>query len=917
MPSHQVRFITACQQLLALAVVLALLTPAASILSLEVVAQAPATAGAAAPSAMLSSATVPSEAVDPKVTEYSLTATPVRREGNGDGRPGFSAGMAVANEATVTAPVAGYGAVGVTWSPESEVAEGALTLQVRSRDGEGWSEWTDLEYHDDHAPDAGSPDAASARPGTDALIVGEVDEVQVRAEGAGVLPQDLSVAVVDPGEADDTVQEAPELAGAADSQAAQTSESAAGASAEAAESGAIVLSAASKKAVAQPTIYSRAQWGADESIRDKGSLRYGTISAGFVHHTVNANDYTADQVPAILRSIYAYHVKSRGWSDIGYNFLVDRFGRIWEGRFGGIDKPVVGAHTLGYNDYAFAMSAIGNFELVQPSAEMIAAYGQLFAWKLSLHGVNPASTAQTVGKKVFAAINGHRDAGSTACPGKHLYAKIPAIRAAAAGATQSSPVTPAPTTWSEAPLKSNLVGSAHPDLVVRRAADGRGLILPTGGLAAFSSTTTLFGSGFADKSSVLVSGDLTGDGIGDLVVASRTGVVKIRPGTGTGTFARSVRTVKSAKGTRSLTAVGDINGDGRQDLVALVRGSRAAVAFLGTEKHGFTKVGLGRSWGRYAKLIGVGDIDSDGRPDLLGRDKDGQMWMRQGAGGAAFRKAHKAPGAWSAYNHVAGGQDLTGDGRTDLVARRRTGSVFILPGLGDQTFGYPIGPLANVPNLNSLTAIQVAGTPAPDLVARRGDSLVLVPNRGTFDLGAPIDTGADLSGSNVLLNVGDWDRDGFGDVITREGNGDLVLRRGNGQGQLAAPVVVGTGWGQHTGIEPVGDVSGDGYPDLMATPAGAPAQLYRGQGAGAFLLPVPATGLTAVAARLAGKSSPKFNLAPYDWAIGISDAQLGSRTDLVVRHAKTGRLYLVNGTAKGLKGRRYLGSGMGVYNLAG
>ena len=74
------------------------------------------------------------------------------------------------------------------------------------------------------------------------------------------------------------------------------------------------------------------------------------MHAGFVHHTVNANDYTRDEVPGILRSIYAYHTQSRGWSDVGYNFLVDRFGRIWEGRYGGVDRPVVGAHTLGYND---------------------------------------------------------------------------------------------------------------------------------------------------------------------------------------------------------------------------------------------------------------------------------------------------------------------------------------------------------------------------------------------------------------------------------------------------------------------------------------------------------------------------------------------------------------------------------------
>ena len=120
------------------------------------------------------------------------------------------------------------------------------------------------------------------------------------------------------------------------------------------------------KAVAQPTIYSRAQWGADESIRDKSSLRYGTISAGFVHHTVNANDYTEDQVPAIIRSIYAYHVKSRGWSDIGYNFLVDRFGQIFEGRAGGVAEPIVGAQAVGWNSVSTGIAIIGTFEQTAP-----------------------------------------------------------------------------------------------------------------------------------------------------------------------------------------------------------------------------------------------------------------------------------------------------------------------------------------------------------------------------------------------------------------------------------------------------------------------------------------------------------------------------------------------------------------------
>src|SRR5690606_30963577 len=173
-------------------------------------------------------------------------------------------------------------------------------------------------------------EGAGARPGTEPLFVGEVDDVQVEASTEGTpLPADLSLAVIEPGEGE-TTTEAP---------AATPEQAAPAAPEDEADEDAMVLQG--RRTITQPTIFTRAQWGADERIRNKKSLRYGSISAGFVHHTVNANNYTEAQVPGMLRSIYAYHVKSRGWSDIGYNFLVDRFGRIWEGRYGGIDKPVV------------------------------------------------------------------------------------------------------------------------------------------------------------------------------------------------------------------------------------------------------------------------------------------------------------------------------------------------------------------------------------------------------------------------------------------------------------------------------------------------------------------------------------------------------------------------------------------------
>ena len=256
------------------------------------------------------------------------------------------------------------------------------------------------------------PTPAAARrvtpgPAPIALLVGEVDEVQVRSTSKAAPPADMKLAVIDPGRGVEKTARPAIDAGSLPSAKATSSATGLG-----------EVSAAAAAYTPMPTIFSRAQWGADDAMRDASSLRYYEVHAGFVHHTVNSNNYSEAEVPGIIRSIYAYHTKSRGWSDIGYNFLVDRFGRVWEGRYGGVDRPVVGAHTLGYNDYSFAMSAIGNFELVQPSDAVLQAYGAVFAWKLSLHGVSAASTAQAVGKKTFQAINGHRDAGCDGVPGQ-------------------------------------------------------------------------------------------------------------------------------------------------------------------------------------------------------------------------------------------------------------------------------------------------------------------------------------------------------------------------------------------------------------------------------------------------------------------------------------------------------------------
>ena len=171
-------------------------------------------------------------------------------------------------------------------------------------------------------------------------------------------------------------------------------------------------------------IGSRASWGA----RAATSTSYGsTVRLAVVHHSVSSNDYSPADVPGILRSIQAYHMDGRGWSDIAYNFVVDKFGGIWEGRGGGIDQPVIGAHAMGFNTNSVGVMVIGDYSAVAPTAASLESVSQVIGWKLYLHGANPTgrvdvtsagSTSIAAGVTVnLPVVVGHQDVGSTGCPG--------------------------------------------------------------------------------------------------------------------------------------------------------------------------------------------------------------------------------------------------------------------------------------------------------------------------------------------------------------------------------------------------------------------------------------------------------------------------------------------------------------------
>jgi uncharacterized protein with LGFP repeats len=191
---------------------------------------------------------------------------------------------------------------------------------------------------------------------------------------------------------------------------------------------------------ARPRIITREQWGANPKLMNCTPWVAPFLKMGFVHHTAGSNAYSRAQADDVVRGVYAYHTNGRGWCDIGYNFLVDRYGDVFEGRSGGVTNDVVGAAQMGFNTGAFSVSMMGDFDVARPPGVAVRALQRLMAWRLDVAHVNPraftvmvsaggSTTRYHKGTEVrLRTISGHRDTGLTACPGRYLYPLIPAIR---------------------------------------------------------------------------------------------------------------------------------------------------------------------------------------------------------------------------------------------------------------------------------------------------------------------------------------------------------------------------------------------------------------------------------------------------------------------------------------------------------
>ncbi len=418
----------------------------------------------------------------------------------------------------VTAPLDGVGArrlangIALPNQPEMLIIDTSgrladFSLRSQSADG-AWSEWLDVSTPTDESPDGlgGEEGAGSSVGAIGPIWIGDnalaVEMMQTGGDATEVVVQSINSTDTRP--------------------ALQTANS--GADLQAAALG-----------TGRPAIMPRSAWATDgwksgNSGCGSGPSYAKNVRTIVVHHTVTTNSYESSQVDDILRAIYRLHAETNGWCDIAYNFLVDRFGTIWEGRTGGVDEPVIGGHAKGFNTWTVGVALLGQHQegaspaAVAPSAESIAAVESIAAWKLALHGIDPLGTSWLKNRSdqppmrfasgefvEMPAIIGHRDLGQTSCPGSLTIPSVAPMRTALAPShNASSPPIPAGRQAEPGPalMVTDNVGGlraavaalpaaspAYAGDVIAIAGKGKGgqLLLSTGSLIPFGEATATSG----------------------------------------------------------------------------------------------------------------------------------------------------------------------------------------------------------------------------------------------------------------------------------------------------------------------------------------------------------------------------------------------------------------------------------------
>ncbi|MFF4685858.1 FG-GAP-like repeat-containing protein [Streptomyces sp. NPDC001307] len=685
-----------------------------------------------------------------------------------------------------------FSALLLTWDDAHAKAKGTPEVRTRDLKSGKWSGWQKMPDDPYQADGAEAQRAGAVRGGTASLWTGDSDGVQVRvvnADGseAGGQPAGMDVRLLDPGTdpaggpqpaafaadvtptATDPATTSPTPTDPATTSPAPTDS----VSTSASPSPTSTVPAPRPSTVAKPPIITQAEWGASTDY--DGTPSYGTeIKAAVVHHTGVDSDNTLSCADsrARMRTIQQEHF-ARGYYDIGYNFVVDRCGQIFEGRSGGMDLPVVGAHDIGFNTNTVGISYIGNYMTARPSRAALDSIARIVAWKFGMYGIDPTGKVTLTsgspkgqdgnlidqGQQItLPRVFGHRDTNSTLCPGDNLYKKLSLIATLAKtpGVSHALPT-------------SDVDRDGLPDLVA--------------GTPKANSVTVVPG------------------GVDGPVTAKKATLTQSSPGV--------PGSSESGDGFGAATAWGDVNGDGYADLAIGSPGEddtsghadrgQVTVMYGPALNTGFSYTTSGSVTATGAKLgstVAVGDFNGDGKADVFsaGTGKGGNWNVRLTGGTTTSGTLTTATGSIAYPDAVTG--DFNRDGYTDVALNYRdTGGVSRVVRFAGSASGLTKAGVLSVKGGRSIASADFNADGYDDIVigqpytsesgAYKGGQVTMLPGSSTGFTTTGMKTvtqdttgvpGAAEDGDAMgwSVSAGDYNGDGYPDVLTGVPNEDIT-----------------------------------------------------------------------------------------------------------------------------------------------
>ena len=341
------------------------------------------------------------EPVEIALTDSSASLTADAREGAADAdEADLATGTTIDGSAVITDQIdrGQFTVSALTWNSEDSLEDENAAF-IRVLEASGWSDWSSVSADPQQSGNAG---------GSDPFISGVATAVQVQITGeADSLPADLKLVVAEQGDGSLSSRVGPQ----ANTQSGTTDEG--------------------REGIARG-IRPRSAWDGNSPAPTWGDEQ-AKLKAAIVHHTAGTNNYAQGDVPGIIAGIYYYHAITLGWGDIGYNFLVDKYGGMWEGREGSLDvaasSMIVGGHAYSSNTGTLGVSALGTYTSTAPTQAMLNAFKTVIEYRFDLAGLDArdASGFTSQGGAALARIFGHRDVYPTDCPGNQIYSQLSSL----------------------------------------------------------------------------------------------------------------------------------------------------------------------------------------------------------------------------------------------------------------------------------------------------------------------------------------------------------------------------------------------------------------------------------------------------------------------------------------------------------